>query len=110
MAMTGVYAGTSDPVTVTAAIETLITDHFEQDMSYDGYEDVEFCCCSDGMVIDVPVIGAGWDGSHFPLMISYRRLRRESTQYETDLKAIYDAVTPGPDKRRSKYEEILALP
>ena len=108
MVMTGIYAGTSDSVVITAAIETFIINSFEQNMFYDG-KDLRFYCCSDGLVIDVPIIGTGWSTNHFPLMLSYRLLKRESTQYEADLKAIYDATTPSTDMRRTKYKEILVL-
>lgn len=105
MAMTGKYAGTEDSVTVSAAIEAALLERLPSNLSHnDAGGDVEFHCCADGVVIDVPVTGGDWSKHAFNFNV--RQLGHVGNAWIADLKAIYEGKTPTAERRMTRSRTI----
>jgi hypothetical protein len=105
MSMTGKYGGTSDVVTVTAAVEAAITGRLPPDAVYDSGADVQFYVVSDGIVIDVPLTA----GSPAKYVLNFARGVLDFNQpFLVDLKAVWEAATEESTTRKAKVRELYA--
>ncbi len=108
MAMTGKYKGTSDAVTVSDELETELKARIHSNGEYDDAQDVEFCSCSDGILIDIPVKDGAVSRTKTRHVLAFNtKLLDHPQQWLMDLKTIYDGQTPIAEGRLEKQLEIM---
>lgn len=103
MSITGKYGATLDSVTVTSDVEDAITSRLPEGASYDGYSDVLFYSVSDGIVIEIPIIGGVL--SKYVLNFSDKLLEHQQ-QFLVDLKAIREAGIIEATTRKDKVADL----
>lgn len=103
MAMTGKHGPTSAPVPVTAVVEEGISKRIP-DGSYDSGQDVVFHCCSDGLVVDVPVVGG--PKSRFTLYFNAVLLSHVNPFFQ-DMKVTYDGFPSTADEGEKCAHAIM---
>jgi len=109
MAMTGKYAVDGTPVTISDKLEAAILFRLERIHVYDAVKDVEFHCCADGIVMDVPVKN-GTNEGRYPLTFGTSVLERGSKTWIAELKVVYDGKAATANKRRAQSALLFSMP